>query len=116
MKVVALKKSAAEKKSDKESGSMPYGGIDGEEGISVPLEHGHLEKMGVNGELTPGHKVKFRGHGHVKMAEKDGHARLMLTHAGMEHGEPDADDKNSERKGRRSDIERAYSESESKRK
>lgn len=114
MKVVALKKSAADRKADKDSGSVPYGD---EEGLSVHLSDRHLKKMGIDGNLTPGRKVKLRGHGHIQSAEKDGHARLTLTHAGMEqHGEPDADDKSSERKGRRSDIEQAYSESESKRK
>jgi hypothetical protein len=114
MKVVALKKSAADKKSDKEGGMIGPGGE--EDGVSVHLSHQHLAKMGVEGNLTPGRRVKLRGHGHVQSAEKDGHARLVLTHAGMEHGEPDADDKNSERKGRRSDIETAYDQSESKRK
>ena len=114
MKVVALKKSAADKKQDKENG-FSYPGSE-EDGVSVHLSHHHLQKMGVEGNLTPGRKVKLRGHGHIQSAEKDGHARLVLTHAGMDHHEPDADDKPDERKGRRSDIEKAYSESESKRK
>lgn len=115
MRVVSLKKSASDKKADKESG-LSFPGTD-EDGVSVHLSHHHLQKMGVEGNLTPGRKVKLRGHGHVQSAEKDGHARLVLTHAGMDgHGEPDADDMKTERKGRRDDIEKAYDETEAKRK
>jgi len=114
MKVVALKKSTADKKADKDVGLSYPGGDD--EGVSVHLSHHHLKKMGIDGELTPGHKVKFRGHGHVQSAEKDGHARLVLTHSGMDHEEPDADDKGNERERIRSDLKKAYTESEAKRK
>lgn len=105
MKVVKLKVPAAEKKNERAGGFN----IDGDDqGVFVHLAHHHLKRMGVDGQLTPGQKVKFKGHGHVHSAEKDGPARLMLTHAGMEHSEPDADDKPNEREGRRSDIEAAY--------
>ena len=125
MKVVSLKKSSAEKKSDKESGMiMPYDDEHG--GVSVHLSHHHLKKMGLDGSLKSGHKVKFRGHGHVEESEsrsdKGGeryHARLRLTHAGAERGadsDGDFDDKAAERKGRRKDIESAVEEDEVRRK
>jgi hypothetical protein len=122
MKVVALKRSASDRKAEEEGGGFVSPDDDG--GISIHLSHHHLKKMGLDGDLKSGHKVKLRGHGHVESSEsrseKGGErysARLRLTHAGADgHGEPDADDKKTEREGRRSDIEKAYTESEKKRK
>jgi hypothetical protein len=121
MKVVALKRTAAEKKAEKTAGG--FVNPDDEGGITVHLGHDHLKKMGLAGSLKSGDRFKLKGHGRVEESEtrsgKDGErhsARLRLEHAGVDGAEPDVDDKTKERAGRRSDIERAYTESEAKRK
>lgn len=124
MKVVALKRSASDRKAEEDGGGFVSPDDDG--GISIHLSHHHLKKMGLDGELKSGHKVKLRGHGHVEESEsrsgKDGErysARLRLTHAGTDGGQDadgDIDSKSAGKKALRSDIEKAYTESEKKRK
>lgn len=120
-RMVSLTKTAAERKAEKaarEAGpsTSPYEGDDG--GISVHLDHDHLTKMGVGGELKNGHKVNFSGEGHVEMAESrstpqgDQHsARVRLTKGKMEHEAPEDDQGESDIHG---DLSKSYDKASSK--
>lgn len=109
VKMVNLKKSAADKRAEKEalgeSGLVePVGG---EGDVSVNLEHHHLQKLGVGGGLKAGQKVELHAVGTVHHAatesgpDGDKHrATLSLHKAAIEH-EADRDE---ERDNLRSEI------------
>jgi hypothetical protein len=63
-----------------------------DDGARFELEHHHLTKMGLNGDLKSGDTVHFHGHGTVERSETrsspdgDKHsATLRFHHAGAEH-------------------------------
>lgn len=119
VKVVALKKTAADRKADEEANGYP--GDDqspDNEGISIRLEHHHLKKMGIDGAMKSGHTFRIEGHGHVEESEsrsgKGGErhsARLRLTHAGVEH----EGDEDEGRAGLKEDVNKAFEGSEKSR-
>lgn len=70
-----------------------------DEGVAVHLDHHHLEKMGLGGQLKNGHKVSFSGEGTVESAssrsDKGGErhsATLRLKRGGVEHKSSYKDD------------------------
>lgn len=114
-KMVSLKKTAAERKAEQKArdagpSTEPY---DDDGGLTVHLDHDHLTKMGVGGDLKNGHKVKFNGEGHVEMAESrstpegERHsARVRFTKGSMEHEAPE--EEGGERGEIRGEINKAY--------
>jgi hypothetical protein len=119
MKVVPLKKSKAELEADKEADgyAAPVGSPDNE-GLSLRLEHHHLKKLGINGDMKSGHTFELQGRGTVEESEsrsgKDGErhsARLRLTHAGVTHEGDEAEG----RTGLKEDVAKAFEGSEKKR-
>lgn len=100
VKMVSLKKSAADKRAEKDAlGTRDIPSVPAEnEGISVNLDHHHLTKMGVGGGLKAGHKVELHGAGVVEHAESRNEggevrhsARLRLHKAGMDYEGSDED-------------------------
>src|ERR1041385_402589 len=89
-KMASLKKSASDRKADKDG---PYIAAPGEdEGIAIHLDHYHLKNLGAGDQLKSGHKVTITARGHVENSEshsgKDGErhsARLRLTHMSLDH-------------------------------
>lgn len=124
VKVVSLKRSATERKAERESLGMPHEATAGDSpedrGIAVQLEHHHLQKMGVGGALKAGDKVHFTGHGEVEHAEsrsdKRGErhsARLRLHRGGVDHESAKSDgDGDSDIKR---DLKSSYDSSEKRR-
>ena len=94
-KMVSLKRSASDKRSEEHAGaSSPFmmrGNEEDAEGPSLHLEDHHLGKMGVKDgiELPEKHPVELRGHieKHT-ITHEDGktthHAVLRITHAGTD--------------------------------
>jgi hypothetical protein len=119
VKVVSLKKSAADKAADKKAMGTAIGSYEGPEsdGVSVHLDHDHLTKMGVHGNLKSGDKVEYGGHGHVESSRTESHrggekhsATIRMTHMGvsLKGGEDDHDDI-------RKDVQSSYDTAEKKR-
>jgi hypothetical protein len=118
VKVVSLRKTAADKAAEKKAMGTSIGAYEGpdNDGVSVHLDHDHLTKMGHYGNLKSGDKVEVMARGHVESSEsrsgKDGEkhsARIRLTHMGVDHkGTDDRDDM-------RRDVESSYDSSEKKR-
>lgn len=107
VKMVSLKKSAADRRAEKDAmGSSDVVSVPAEnEGVTVNLDHHHLMNMGVGGGMKSGHKVAFNGTGTVERSEtrsgKDGDrhsATLRLDKGGMEH-EGDKAEPRAELKG-----------------
>jgi hypothetical protein len=117
MKEVSLKKSAAERKAAEPTNGEYH---DPEtDGVAIHLEHHHLEKMGLGGELKSGDKFHMRGHGHVESSESrsgnDGErhsARLRMTHAGIEHEA--AKDGREDKEGLRKELDSAFESAKTK--
>lgn len=121
MKEVSLKKSASERKADKEMQGanigMPY---EEDGGVTLHLEHHHLEKMGLGDSLKSGDKFHMKGHGHVESSEsrsgKDGErhsARLRLTHAGVEQDPRHmGDGRVADKAELRGELDKAYENAE----
>ena len=68
VKMVSLKKSAADRRVEKDalgSPDVPYVPAE-DEGVTVNLDHHHLMKMGVGGGMKSDHKVEFHGTGDVE--------------------------------------------------
>ena len=62
VKMVRLEKTASDRRAEKDALGEP--GIasvvpDGDSGISIHLDHHHLEKMGIGGDLKSGGKVEL---------------------------------------------------------
>lgn len=69
-----------------------------DEGARFELEHYHLTKMGVNGDLKSGDTVHFHGHGTVERSETrsspegDRHSATIRFHkGGVDHEAADRD-------------------------
>ena len=121
VKMVSLKKSAADKKAEKDAMGEPAlaNPRDEDMGVTVHLDHHHLTKMGVNGDLSHGDPIEFHGKGHVERAETrstpegDRHSATLRIHrAGMEHEVKRGGDE--EKRDVRGDLEKAYSGVEEK--
>lgn len=124
VKMVALKKSAADRKAEKDAMGEGMGGTlqssEDREGPTVHLDHHHLKNMKVGGALKSGHEVSLSARGHVERSEtrsengEDRHsATIRVTHMGMEHEGRDAD--GDERANLRNEIEKIHGASEEKR-
>lgn len=92
-KMVALKRSAADKRAHEERHGYPMSESD-QEGPSVHLDPHHLDKMGVDQELPHGHEIQMKGYverhetGHDQ-GEPTGQMRVRVTHAGTDQPEAD---------------------------
>lgn len=134
MKMYPLKRSKADREAEQDRWNQT---MDMPDGITVHLDHHHLDKMGLGGSLNAGDEVHFRGRGKVESAQSmsDGAgerhtARLVLTHAGAVGAGEEGDEAMTDEAGeagpgdrggsiraraadkidRRADIERAYEE------
>ena len=90
-----------------------------DDGARFELEHHHLTKMGVNGDLKSGDTVHFHGHGTVERSESrstpDGEkhsATVRFHHGAVEHEMKSGD--GEERMALRSDLEKAHGKAEEK--
>lgn len=87
-KMVALKRSAAEKRAHEADHGYPLNDREAE-GPSVHLDSHHLNKMGVDQELPHGHKVQLEGYveqhttGHNE-GEPAHHMTVRITHGGTD--------------------------------
>ncbi len=83
-----------------------------DDGARFELEHHHLTKMGVNGDLKSGDAVHFHGHGTVERSETrsspdgDRHSATVRFHRGGVDHEP-ADRTEAAKSELRSDIGKA---------
>src|SRR5579859_8206871 len=93
VKMVSLKKSAADKAAEKKAMGEPtiISRPDEDVGVTVRLDHHHLTKMGVHGDLKSGDDVEFHGKGKVERSETrstpdgDRHSATVRLHrAGIE--------------------------------
>lgn len=119
VKMVSLKKSAADRKAEKTamgSTATPEAGYPEDQGVSVHLDHHHLMKMGVGGDLKSGHKVSLEGEGTVERSETrstpegERHsASIRLHRGGIEH---EGEEKAEERGEIRTEIQKAAAGSE----
>lgn len=109
VRMVSLKKSAADRRAEKEGmGSRDVVSVPAEnEGVTVNLDHHHLMNMKVGGGMRQGHKVEFGGTGTVEHYSEgsgpDGSprmsARLRLDRGGMDHEGDEKADPRGELKG-----------------
>lgn len=90
-----------------------------DDGARFDLEHHHLTKMGLNGDLKSGDTVHFTGHGTVERSESrstpDGEkhsASVRFHHGAVDHEFKSGD--GEERKALRSDLEKAHGKAEEK--
>lgn len=104
-KMVSLKKSAADRRAEKDAmGSRDVVSVPAEnEGVTVNLDHHHLMNMGVGGGMKSGHKVSFNGTGTVERSESrstpegERHsATLRLDRGGIEHEGDEAEEERGE--------------------
>jgi hypothetical protein len=120
-KMISLKKTAADRDAEKkamgEGGPGTRANPEDDGGVTLHLEHHHLQKMGVGGGLKSGHKVELSAAGHVEHSEtrstpqgERNSARLRLTKMGVEH----ETDHGEERKDLRNEIEQVHGASEKK--
>ena len=107
MKMVSLKRPKSDGDKD---GSQISAAYPGDDGVSVHLDHHHLTKLGVGGNLKSGDKVEFAGRGHVEHSstttDKDGerHSATVRLHRGaLEHDGAERDN-DSERGELRNEI------------
>lgn len=111
-RMVSLKRSKSESKGD----AVPSGDNDG---ISVHLDHHHLTKLGVGGNLKSGDQVDFAGRGHVEHSstttDKDGerHSATVRLHKGTLDHEAQERDGEGERGQLRSELMATHEKSES---
>ena len=112
-----LRRTAADVKAEKAS----YGKSDGvepyvqpeDDGARFELDHHHLTKMGLNGDLKSGDGVHFTGHGTVEKSETrsspegDRHSATIRFHKGMVDHDAKAEEAEG-KKGLRSDLETAH--------
>lgn len=121
VKMVSLKKSAADRDAEKkamgESGRGILANSEDSDGPTIHLEHHHLTNMKVGGGLKSGDKVHFEGEGHVESSEsrmergEPRHsARVRIKKMGIEAKSPHGDE--DERAGLKNDIERSHAEHE----
>lgn len=98
--VKAEKSALGEKrgKGKSETGDMSVYVPPEDEGARFELEHHHLTKMGLGGDLKSGDTVHFHGHGTVEKSETrsspdgDRHsATVRFHHGGVEHEARDRD-------------------------
>lgn len=112
VKMVRLEKTATDRKAEKDAlGETGIASVvpDGDSGISVHLDHHHLEKLGIGGALKSGNKVELSGRGTVTRAESrstpegDRHsATIHLSHGSMESEA----DKGADKTDLRNEIEK----------
>jgi len=121
VKMVSLKKSAADRKAEKDAmGETAMANPRDEDmGVTVHLDHHHLTKMGVHGDLKSGDGVEFHGKGQVERSETrstpdgDKHSATLRIHrAGMDHDAPRGGDE--EKRDVRGDLEKSYAGVEEK--
>lgn len=122
VKMVNLKKSKSDKKVDDAALGHPQSAAMNPEdsGLRLDLDHHHLEKLGVGGDMKSGDKVEFHGHGVVERSEtrsQDGadrnSATIRIHKGGIEHeapkGEPARD-----KTAIRGDLEKSYADVQDK--
>jgi hypothetical protein len=112
--VKAEKSALGEKKgSDSPSAYVPPE----DDGARFELEHHHLMKMGLGGNLKSGDEMEFHGKGTVEKSETrsspegDRHSATVRFHHGGVDGEFKSGD-GEERKALRSDLEKAHGKAE----
>jgi hypothetical protein len=114
--MVSLKKSAADRRAEKDALGEP--GLatipEEDEGVRVNLDHHHLMKMGVGGGMKSGHKVDFSGSGSVERSETrstpqgERHsATIRLNRGGIEH-EGDKAGGDEDRQSIKGDLEKSF--------
>lgn len=119
VKMVSFKKSAADR--DEEKTALGEGGLATvpaeNEGVHVNLDHHHLKKLGVDGDLRGGDDVEFHGRGKVERSEThsgpdgDRHSATLRLHKGaIEHdlGERDRGDERGKLRGEIEKNTKAY--------
>jgi hypothetical protein len=121
VKMVSLKKSAADRRAEKDalgSKDVPYVPAE-DKGVMVNLDHHHLMNMGVGGGMKSGHKVTFHGTGTVERSESrstpqgEKHsATLRLDRGGIEHEPAEGEEERGEIK---TEIMSAHDKSEQSR-
>ncbi len=125
VKMHDIRRTAADVKADKKaSGSADKGGEVSayvqpeDDGARFELDHHHLTRMGINGDLKSGDSVHFTGHGTVERSESrstpDGekHSATVRFHRGGVDHEPKGE---TEAKGDlRNDLETAADRSAEK--
>jgi len=114
-KLVALRKTAADKRAEEAAGSdhsvsMPMDSHD-DAGPTMHLLSHHLNKMGVEGELPEGHEFEFRGHVEAHQTGHDGgedrsHMRIRITHGGTDKPKAEHGDLRSELKKNKESAEK----------
>ena len=117
VKMVSLKKTAAERRAEKDalgeaSTARP---LTEDEGVTVHLDHHHLMKMGVGGGMKSGHDVEFHGKGTVERSETrstpegERHSATLKLHRGALEHEPERGTASDEdRAGIKGDLEKSY--------
>jgi hypothetical protein len=122
VKMADIRRSPADVKAEKKAlgkeSEMAYVPPE-DDGARFELEHHHLTKMGVNGDLKSGDTLHFHGHGTVERSETsstpDGEkhsATVRFHHGGVEHEMKSGD--GEERMALRSDLEKAHGKAEEK--
>lgn len=121
VKMVSLKKTAADRAAEKKAmgEASNITGPDQNEGVMVHLDHNHLTKMGLHGDLKSGDGIEFHGKGEVERSETrstpdgDRHSASLRIHkAGYERDVKSGGDE--EKRSVRGDLEKAYSGVEDK--
>jgi hypothetical protein len=89
-----------------------------DDGARFELEHHHLTKMGIGGDLKSGDALHFHGHGTVEKSESrsspegERHsATIRFHHGAVEH---EAGDEAEGRKGLRNELEQVHGKVEEK--
>lgn len=116
VKMVNLKKSSSDRKAEKSADGMilPTAMAPDDEGLRLDLDHHHLAKLGVHGDMKSGDPVEFHGRGVVEHSETrssdegEKHSATIRMHKGaIDHeaprGEPERD--KTEIRG---DLEKSY--------
>ena len=86
-----------------------------DDGARFELEHHHLTKMGLNGDLKSGDTLHFHGHGTVERSESrsspqgERHsATIRFHHAGAEHEGADESRSGGKGKDLRNELEQVH--------
>lgn len=94
MKMVSLKRSAADKKAEKDARAEPSGIDDSMDGADLHLEDHHMEKMGISPTLPHGHPITLHAEGTIHRSSDGPEGGRMTIHvhkAGADYDEPQAE-------------------------
>lgn len=91
MKMVSLKRTAAEKKAEGSADGMSNSVDDSRDGADLHLEDNHMEKMGISPNLPHGHPITLHAEGTIHRASDgpEGSRMTIRVHkAGAEYDDP----------------------------